>query len=284
MSLWGAVASVGSSLLGGLFGKKKKNETTTTTSYVDYARMRDDSEAAGFNPLTALRNGGSAGFSVSTSTTPSTPLSSPSIGGALQSGVNAFLENFDPYNDDAREAEYGIVQAQLNALQNDPRLRIGFGSVPSYTSKPKKKGSSDLSPWVEPPIEAGHPQSSKIEGTTITNPFPPKWNIHVNPNVPDAASYEERYGDSEIAQMIYGGGIFLGDIVHNYRRAGNGIKALKDGVVGALSKRFGSDDNWYRDGGVTRKPFLRKTLRDNHHTDTNIYGLPRGQIPSMGKK
>jgi len=287
MSLWGAVASVGSSLLGGLFGKKKKNESTTTTSYVDYARMRDDAEAAGFNPLTALRNGGSAGFSVSTSTTP-TPLSSPNIGGALSSGVNAFLDSFDPYKDDIREAEYSIVQSQLRALQNDPNRRVGFGGVPSYTATPRAKNpagsKSELSPWVKQPLEAGHAQSSKIENTTVTNPFPPQWNVHVNPNVPDAAAYEERYGDSEIAQMIYGGGIFLGDVAHNYRRGFNGLKAAKDGLVGALSKRFGNDTNYWRDGGFTRKPFSRQTLRENHHNDTNIYGLPKGQIPSYGGK
>ena len=69
-----------------MFGGKSKKQETTTTSYVDYGRMVRDAEAAGFNPLTALRNGGAAGFSVSTGTTPATPLSAriaDGVSGAL---------------------------------------------------------------------------------------------------------------------------------------------------------------------------------------------------------
>jgi len=135
--MWGAIASIGSSLIGGLFGKKKKQEKTVTESHVDYGRMVREAEAAGFNPLTALRNGGSAGFSVSTSTTPANPLSSPVAGGlagAVENGLNHFLENYDPFRDNAKEAEFDIVQAQLNKLQNNVSGSVGFGDVPSYGS------------------------------------------------------------------------------------------------------------------------------------------------------
>lgn len=57
MSILGAVAGPLVSGLFGLFGSKKKQETTT---HVDYQYIRDAASAAGFNPLTALMNGGSA--------------------------------------------------------------------------------------------------------------------------------------------------------------------------------------------------------------------------------
>ncbi len=64
--MWGELLSAGATLLGGLFGKKKKQETTTR---INYQQMADDAAAAGFNPLTAIRNGGSAGFTTTTAPT-----------------------------------------------------------------------------------------------------------------------------------------------------------------------------------------------------------------------
>lgn len=92
---FGSLIGVGASLLGGLFGgaSKKKQETTTTTSYIDYDRMVRTVEAPGFNPLTALRNGGAAGFSLSSSTgtTPATPLSERLVNGITGATQNVLL-------------------------------------------------------------------------------------------------------------------------------------------------------------------------------------------------
>lgn len=46
------IVSIGSTLLGGLFGQKKEKYVVP-----DYAKIRKDAEAAGFNPLTALTMG-----------------------------------------------------------------------------------------------------------------------------------------------------------------------------------------------------------------------------------
>lgn len=64
MDIFGGLLSAGASLIGGLFGGGSKKQETTTTNHVDYRRMVSEAEAAGFNPLTALRNGGAAGFSI----------------------------------------------------------------------------------------------------------------------------------------------------------------------------------------------------------------------------
>lgn len=113
--VWKALIGAGASILGSVFGSGSKKQQTTTTSHVDYKRMVRDAEAAGFNPLTALRNGGAAGFSVSTSSTPATPLSARLADG-VSSGVNAFLQNYDPHADAAREQGSKLIEAQIANL------------------------------------------------------------------------------------------------------------------------------------------------------------------------
>ncbi|TNE66281.1 MAG: hypothetical protein EP336_10415 [Rhodobacteraceae bacterium] len=83
MSLLGSVVgAVAGPLLGGLFGGNK----TTSTSRVDYKYLVNESQKYGFNPLTALRNGGSA----NATTTTTTPLfSSGDISNAVQTAFNA---------------------------------------------------------------------------------------------------------------------------------------------------------------------------------------------------
>jgi len=109
--MWPALISAGATLFGSLFGSGSRKQETV--SRVDYKRMVRDAEAAGFNPLTALRNGGAAGFSIST--TPAAPLSARLADG-LSAGVSNFLANFDPMADDKREAEFQLVQAQIRNL------------------------------------------------------------------------------------------------------------------------------------------------------------------------
>lgn len=126
--MWPALISAGASLLGGLFGGGSKKQETVNR--VDYARMVRDAEAAGFNPLTALRNGGAAGFSIST--TPAAPLSARLADG-VSAGVNNFLANFDPMADDKREAEFQLVQAQIRNLNaSAAAMESQSFNVPGY--------------------------------------------------------------------------------------------------------------------------------------------------------
>lgn len=113
--VWKALIGAGASILGSVFGSKSKKQETTTTSHVDYRRMVRDAEAAGFNPLTAIRNGGFAGFSVTNSTTPAAPLSAR-IADGVSSGVQAFLQNYDPHADAAREQGSKLIEAQIANL------------------------------------------------------------------------------------------------------------------------------------------------------------------------
>lgn len=82
--------------------------------------MVADAEAAGFNPLTALRNGGAAGFSVTSQ--PVLSSTHQAIGEGL-SGISNFIANFDPFEDQLREVQYQTMQAQLGNLQADTALK-----------------------------------------------------------------------------------------------------------------------------------------------------------------
>lgn len=212
----GALITAGAGLLSSLFGSKSKKETTTNT--VDYARMVRDAEAAGFNPLTALRNGGAAGFT--TSTTGATP-----FGARLADGVAGaaqdFFANFDPFADKRKEQEARLVEAQIANLgaSTAQMNRVGLGSVPTYTAGQQKrkfgstvaKGQTFKSVADALPASAGDPQTPTVEKPTVTNPYPTDSGIRINANMPDAATYEQRYGEPG----SWGGGLvtFGGDIV-----------------------------------------------------------------------
>lgn len=102
----GEIITGGLSLLGGLFGKKKKKEETTTR--VNYQQMVNDATAAGFNPLTAIRNGGSAGFTTTTSPTISnTPEVLSNLGGILGQALG---DKLDPINAKKRERDTLLVE------------------------------------------------------------------------------------------------------------------------------------------------------------------------------
>lgn len=103
----------------GLFGSKKQK----TTSSVDYSAMVRNAEKAGFNPLTAIRNGGSAGFTTTTSpSTSSLPGALQNIGGALG---DAMSDQFDPVAKKQRQLDTALVDYQLRQLKEGPRAAVG---------------------------------------------------------------------------------------------------------------------------------------------------------------
>lgn len=195
----GALIGAGASIIGSLFGGGSKKQTTT--SEVDYVKMVKNAEKAGFNPLTAIRNGGSAGFT--TSTTGATPFSARLADG-VAGGVQSFLANFDPFADKTREREVRLVEAQIANLgastnqMNRPRL----GDVPTYTAGQNKrqfgatvpKGSSHID--LAKVVGEGFALKPTEETPTLTNPTRTGneyW--RVDPKQPDASAFEERYGE-----------------------------------------------------------------------------------------
>lgn len=139
MSLLGGVLGV----VGSLFGSKKK-ETTTTS--VDYGKMVKEATKAGFNPLTAIRNGGSAGFSTTTGPSVSTlPAALANLGGALG---DAFEKKPDPI---ASRPDTALVDYQLRTLNRTgvpvPTMRPGgtYTGV-KVTSQTEPLGTPPASP------------------------------------------------------------------------------------------------------------------------------------------
>ncbi len=87
-----------------------------------YKHLVEDAEAAGFNPLTALRNGGGANYNAAAGFAPLSrkapvkqAVGGSPIGDAI-SGFGDFLSNFDPFADQKREQEYRLVESQISAL------------------------------------------------------------------------------------------------------------------------------------------------------------------------
>lgn len=126
--MWGPIISAGASIISRLFGGKK------SSNRINYKQMVRDAEAAGFNPLTALRNGGAAGYMQGGNGTPLSRLAD-GLGGI----ASDFLNNFDPFEDDKRELEFKLVEAQLANLQADTAMKTRFGDVPSYTATPQHR-------------------------------------------------------------------------------------------------------------------------------------------------
>lgn len=105
---WGPIIGAGLSAIGSLFGDD--DEETTTT--VNYKMMARKAEQAGFNPLTAIRNGGSAGFT----TTHHPGLSMVDrFGQAFQTIGNAIM-SFDARADERAELEQQLLRAQIGEI------------------------------------------------------------------------------------------------------------------------------------------------------------------------
>ncbi|QIG67102.1 hypothetical protein EVB46_004 [Rhizobium phage RHph_TM32] len=280
----GEIISAGATLLGGLFGRKKKKEKTETKtvneSVVDYQKMSDNARAAGFNPLTALRNGGAAGFtttsgtSTSTSTVPTTsalPGALASVGGILG---QAFESKIDPLEAKKRQLDTALVDYQLKQLKGGgPVGALWPGSTYSGT-----KMSRQLMPAVGPshskvaatPATMANPrgyQQQPAQQTQLFGSKPGAWWQH-HPLVPDMATFEDVYGD-EVGQVIGAPIKLIADLGWNMDRAYRYVKGYTDPyVLGAYSK---AGKFWKGVGG--QSPAEHKAL---------LRGLPKYQAPSPG--
>ncbi|AXH76642.1 MAG: hypothetical protein [Microviridae sp.] len=302
--LLGAGLSAISSLLG---GDDEKQTTTTSVNTVNYKGMVKAAEAAGFNPLTAIRNGGTAGWT----TTVGNVLSSGGGGGgspvskafgALASGAQSFLNNYDPMRDQKRELEYKLLEGQLAQVSNagvSPAQMRQFGNVPTRTASAREPVSpfssiphgaapenlntlafpqNGPSQWGGPNAATGFTQPSSDNKNVVTNPWPRDYGVEIDTDVPDAQSFENRYGDSEIASMI-GGGIvayrdmnkwYNGTWVHKNidKPISNFIGAANDKATNLLSGYLSSPPDF---GAI---PKYIQGLDPNHYTGPAL--MPTG--------
>lgn len=185
MAAWvGPAIAAGASLIGKLFGGG--DDKTTQTSTVNYKKLVREAEQAGFNPLTALRAGGGAGF---TSTTASHPALSAWTG--VTDAIGQFASAYDPEANERAKLQDDLMRAQLDNIQSETKQRMRSLEVPVKT------GSTAVD-WAGIPIRsaaaqnAGAPMTPELERPTVTNPHE---KAHVNPFVRDGQTYEGRYGE-----------------------------------------------------------------------------------------
>lgn len=202
----GQLITAGASLLGGLFGSNKK-----TTSSVDYVKMAANATKAGFNPLTAIRNGGSAGFTTTTSSDMS------SLGGALQALGGplgeAMSKKFDPVEQKKRQLDTALVDYQLRQLQQGPKAMPGQLYPGGQSSGVKVN--------VATPTMAPRKIAPYLEEGKLMNTDPWAWTggvIKADPNRSDGANYEDAYGDF-MGGALGGAVPFVQDAWHNVKRA-----------------------------------------------------------------
>lgn len=228
MVAWGPIIGAGINVLGGLFGKKKQ----TTTSTVDYQQMVASAEAAGFNPLTVLRNGGSAGFTTTTGPTVSQmPEALGNLGGLLG---DALQEKLDPIQAKKREIDTLMTDVQLKEAR-------ALSSRPGSFYRPVEWSGTKVSNQFVPRLGAkSHKQTAAVaipklgEGTRVPGENPTVSSMGLggerygwfHSGLTDANQFENIYGDSEIGSTIYGGAKILADGVYSIYR--NGKSAYED--------------------------------------------------------
>lgn len=207
-----------------IYNRQELNEART----YDEKRIRDlipnmvtDAEKAGFNPLTLLRSGGASSYGAGSGFA---PLSSGSltssvtrrqapvrqaVGGSpmadgIEGAANAFIQNFDPHRDTMREAEVGLINAQIRNLNMQSETYAGRTFEGPVRSAGRIASSTNAG-------KLGAVSVPEVGPTNVTNPW--SWGT-VDPDKRDAAAFEERYG--EIGGSIIGGGILVNDIVRRY--------------------------------------------------------------------
>lgn len=196
MSILGAVVGkVAGGLVGKLFGSKKQ-ETTT-----NFVALRNYAEAAGFNPLTALKASGGAGF---TTTSPALSSNQFLAEAIADSATTWFNRDQIARDEEADRLRTELMREELKDLQRKnslPAQSFGY-SIPHVVATTKATQSE--TPAL---VEEGR--------RTATNPGHVNDTNFLDPRVVDAEAAEARYGD--VAQEVAGARNMLSDNIYNYR-------------------------------------------------------------------
>lgn len=238
MSIIGSLIGAGASLLGGVLSSSSKKKQAQQQYENDirarneqreydrgtYDRLVVDAERAGFNPLTALRNGGGAYYNASSAAAPlsrqATAGVGSEIGNSLQTIGANWLVNFDPHADAVREQGARLIDAQIANLNASTAELTQRHAVTARGNGALSNGrQSDVDQMLkEPPNPArfGGVLTPEIGTPEATNPWPRDWGLIIDPNQGNAEQFEDRYGE------------FLGSII------GSGVTIYKDGKANIL--------------------------------------------------
>lgn len=190
----GELITAGAGLLGSIFGGKKKQKVETT---IDYRKMAASAAAAGFNPLTAIRNGGSAGFTTTTSPTVSQmPEALANLGGVLG---GALEKKLDPIEAKRREPDTALVNAQLSG-------RVAAKQVPGGFYAPRTFTGTKVSQQLVPRLGAtSHKQAASVPANYT--PWNKKLTAGDPPEASDLGLDNGRYGLFNPGALPNAGGV-----------------------------------------------------------------------------
>lgn len=196
MALFGSILkAVAGPLIGGMFGKKSEPPPPPEWKPIDYKKLRKAARRGGFNPLTALQNGG--GMAGAWSTEPAALSSNSFIGEALASGFRAWAE-YDPLDQKRAELEVDLMQAELDRMNREAtEPQQGFAAGTMVAQAPQQS--------VIPDLRFGGGKVVTADDTS------------------NAGDYEERYG--EIGGSLIGIGVMARDAVANALEWASGWEA-----------------------------------------------------------
>lgn len=190
--------------------------------------MRQNAEAAGFNPLTALRAGGGAGFT----TTHHPALASGEFIAQAIGGIGNAIASIDPMRDQTAKLEHQIKQATLANIQADTAARLratqSIGGAPVSTGARNVVSGSPLA-LPKPGQPFGPEMPAKPEQDKIVNPFPTWSGIEVPGWLKSGEAWESFMGDlGTIPATIFN---LTGTAYHNFRKhRWDGDKHIRDFV------------------------------------------------------
>lgn len=214
-----AIGAAGS-IIGGLFGSKKKKEESTSVSTVDYKAMADAAIKGGFNPLTAIRNGGTGGF-VTTHTKGTSSGGGGSIGAGIADAAAQIAPLFgsigrktDPIK--LKDKTTGAISPLVSAqLRGSTRQAGSVVVAPRQTtrSSPVTRSTPSTKTRLAPYLEDGKLTNTDVGKQTTW------WES--DPNRVDGAQYEDAYGE------FFGGALgsipLVQDTIHNAKRGYNAL-------------------------------------------------------------
>lgn len=251
----GLFSSILGAVAGPVLGLFKKDKPQVTQNRVDYKQMVKDAQAAGFNPLTVLRNGGSAGFSTQVH---HPALSSGGWADALATGINAFA-SYDPMAEQREMLEYNIVQEQLKQLQrgNANAARRNSFNVPSFSGVSGMRSAGGfVAPSRSAAVGTGSTAGKDVWAGTVFEPF-----LSSHPNYPPAQVAEDELG--EPISWAYGVGKLGADLAWRQSKRPNIAKAYAEGMDAyeQAARKYASTapvrdrgSNAFAQGLMVRKP------------------------------
>lgn len=110
-----------------------KQEPVKVTNEIDFVKMRANAEAAGINPVAALRAGAASGFTTSTQSAQAVNPFADMLG-VVGAGISNW--NWNPVNDARQVVELGIAKKTLSMINSGQISMPRFGpDIPKFTGR-----------------------------------------------------------------------------------------------------------------------------------------------------